>query len=69
MIKSVPREVKPLVFFKEVRSELERVTWPTKAETIRLTAIVVGLSIAVALYIATFDYIFTKAIGALLNNG
>lgn len=50
----------PVVFLKEVRSELMKVTWPTRPEVIKLTIIVFIISIAVGLYIGGLDIIFTK---------
>jgi preprotein translocase subunit SecE len=59
--------VKPLIFLKEVRSELKRVVWPTRQEAIRLTSVVVIVSALVGIYIGALDYIFAKAVGLLLG--
>lgn len=50
--------IAPLQFLKEVIAELKKVTWPTRAETIQLTAVVVVVSIAVALYVGGLDWLF-----------
>lgn len=50
----------PVVFLKEVRTELSKVVWPTRAETIRLTLVVIGISIAMGLFIGGLDLTFTK---------
>jgi preprotein translocase subunit SecE len=47
-----------LSFFKEVKTEMKRVNWPTRKETIRYTLIVVGISIAVAIFLGGLDFIF-----------
>lgn len=39
---------------------MEKVSWPTREETIRLTIIVIGLSLVVALFVGGLDYSFTK---------
>lgn len=52
--------VKPVVFLREVRGELTKVDWPTRDQTIRLTAIVVAVSVFTALFLGGFDFIFTK---------
>lgn len=49
-------------FFSESRQELRHVNWPSRAEAIRLTSIVIGLSLGLALFLGFFDYIFTFAI-------
>lgn len=59
--------VKPLVFLKEVRAEMEKVSWPSRQEAIRLTLIVIGLSLIVAAYIGSLDFVFTKLIEIVLK--
>ena len=39
--------------------EMKKVNWPTKKETIRYTLIVIGISIAIAIYLGGLDFIFT----------
>jgi preprotein translocase subunit SecE len=48
----------PLVvgFTDEVVSELRRVTWPDREETIRSTTVVIGTTLFVALMLALYDY-------------
>ena len=60
-------KIKPITFLKEVRSELKRVTWPTKNEAIRLTSMVIAVSIVVGIYIGALDYLFTKIMELLLK--
>ena len=50
---------KIVIFFQEVKMEIKKVNWPTKKETIRYTLIVIGISIAVAIYLGGLDFIFT----------
>jgi len=59
--------LKPVVFFREAKSELKKVSWPTRKEAIRLTEIVIGISVLVGVYIGILDFIFTKAVGVILN--
>jgi len=47
-------------FLKEVKTELTKVSWLSKKQTIRLTAVVVAVSIVVAAFISALDFIFTK---------
>ncbi len=48
-----------IAFLKEVRLEIKKVNWPTREETIRYTLIVIGISVAVAIFLGGFDFIFT----------
>ncbi|MDD3487632.1 MAG: preprotein translocase subunit SecE [Candidatus Moranbacteria bacterium] len=45
-------------FIKEARVELKKVNWPTRAETVRYTGLVVGLSLAIAVFLGALDYLF-----------
>lgn len=49
-------------FFAESRQELRHVNWPTRNEAIRLTSIVIGISIGLALFLGAFDSLFTYMI-------
>ncbi len=49
---------KIITFIKEARIELKKVNWPTKNQTINYTLIVVGVSVAVALFLGGLDYLF-----------
>ena len=51
---------KVVLFFKEARQELARVNWPTPRETARLTAVVIGLSLAVAIFLGAIDFLFVQ---------
>ncbi|MBI2612036.1 preprotein translocase subunit SecE [Candidatus Gottesmanbacteria bacterium] len=57
----------PVVFLKEVRSELSKVIWPTRQETIKLTVIVIAISVAIGLYIGGIDFVLTKLTDILLK--
>ena len=43
-------------FFKEVRTELVKVVWPSRQDTFRYTATVVLFSIGVAVVLGAVDY-------------
>ena len=49
-------------FSQEAWAELRKVTWPTREAVIRLTLIVLFISVAIGLYIFLFDNLFTAAI-------
>lgn len=54
-------------FIKEVRTELTKVTWPTRADTIRLTIIVLVISVIVGLYLGGVDLLFTQMLKFLVS--
>ena len=45
-------------YVQESIAEMKKVTWPTKKETYNYTLLVIGISIAVALFLGILDYIF-----------
>lgn len=45
-------------FVKESRAELNKVNWPTRAQTIKFTGVVIGVSLAVAIFLGALDYLF-----------
>lgn len=50
----------PLTYLKESRAEFEKVVWPTRWETIRLTLVVIIVSLIVGIYVAGLDAVFAK---------
>ena len=57
----------PVTFLQETYEELKKVTWPTRPEVIRLTFIVITISVIVGLYIGALDYIFVWITELLLQ--
>lgn len=49
---------KIIQFLKEAKEELIKVNWPTKEQTINYTLIVIGISLAVAIFLGSLDYFF-----------
>jgi preprotein translocase subunit SecE len=45
---------------KDVIDELRKVTWPTREETIKLTLIVIVISLLIGAYIGIIDVLLTK---------
>ncbi len=46
-------------FLQESRQEISRVNWPTRQETIRLTLVVIAISLLVATMLGAFDFLFS----------
>ena len=59
--------VSPVVFLKEAKTELAKVTWPTREQTIKLTVIVIAISLILGFYIGALDLIFTKLTDLLIK--
>lgn len=56
----------PVTYIKEVIHEIKKVSWPSRAQTQKMTLIVLGVSIVVGLYIGVIDFIFQKIMTSIL---
>jgi preprotein translocase subunit SecE len=54
-------------YVRDVRSELRKVVWPTRQEAFKLTAVVIGLSVIVGLYLGLLDLIFAELVRTLVR--
>ena len=57
----------PILFATQVIDELKKVVWPSRNDVIRLTGIVLFISLAVGLYIGGLDFVFTKVFEFLVG--
>lgn len=46
-------------YIKGSVEEMKKVTWPTKKETYNYTLLVVGISLAIAIFLGALDFLFT----------
>lgn len=53
-------------YFQETREELRRVTWPDQDEIVRLTLIVLGATVAFAIFLGTLDFLFQRLASLLI---
>ncbi|MBX3060093.1 MAG: preprotein translocase subunit SecE [Anaerolineae bacterium] len=68
MTEKAANQPNPVVkYFREVRGELRKVTWPTRTESRRLTAIVVAVSLAFAVFLWLWDTIFSRIVQLLIE--
>lgn len=54
-------------WYRETRAELSKVSWPTRQEGLRLTGIVLVVTVVSALVIFGVDSLFSSLVGALLS--
>ena len=57
---------KLITFVKEAKAELVKVNWPTKKQTINYTLIVIGISLAVAVFLGGLDYFFAEILKKII---
>lgn len=53
-------------FIGEVKQELKHVSWPTKGQAWGYTILVIIISLAIAVYLGAFDWVFTKIIESII---
>ncbi|QQR82116.1 preprotein translocase subunit SecE [Candidatus Campbellbacteria bacterium] len=46
-------------YLKDTQTELKHVSWPTRAQAIAFTIVVVAISVFTAAYLGAFDALFT----------
>ncbi len=56
-------------YFKEVRAEMRKVTWPSRAEVTRLSTIVVLVLVGASAVLAIVDYAFSWMMRIIVNLG
>ncbi|MCL6642033.1 MAG: preprotein translocase subunit SecE [Candidatus Bipolaricaulota bacterium] len=58
---------KVLNFFREVRGDFQRISWPSRVEIIGLTTLVIIIVILLSIYVGALDFIFRIITESLLR--
>ena len=66
--KSVTQTNPVMRYLRETRGEVRKVTWPTRDESWRLTAIVMAVTLAFSVFLWVFDTIFSNSLRYVLEN-
>jgi preprotein translocase subunit SecE len=53
-------------FLSEVKTEMKKVSWPTRQQALRNTAIVIGATVATAILLGGLDALFTWIINKVI---
>lgn len=54
-------------YIKEARDELKKVVWPSRKEAVKHTMIVIGVSVATAIFLGAIDYIMNIGLKTLID--
>ena len=54
-------------FFRDVRVEMSKVTWPTRKDLIQSTIVVVVAVIIASVYTGALDFVFSRIVDAVLK--
>jgi len=64
-LQKLPKKI--IQYFSEVKSEMEKVAWPTRQETLRHTGTVIVISFVVAIFLGGIDYILNILLQQLIS--
>ena len=59
--------MKAVLYFKEVKEELSKVKWPSQGQVLKLTMIVIFISLLVAVVVGALDFTFAKVLEIILS--
>ena len=54
-------------FFREVAAEFRRVNWPSRAEVVRSTTVVLAVVLILTLYLSAVDVGLSRIVGVILK--
>ncbi len=58
--------MKIVEYVKETRGELKHVSWPTRAQAIQYTVVIIVISLFTAFFLGLFDYLFSKLLAFII---
>lgn len=53
-------------YFRDTAAEMKHVSWPTQTQAFIYTALVIGISGLVAVFLGAFDYVFTQLLNQIV---
>jgi len=54
-------------YFRDTAAEMKHVKWPTQKQAMVYTALVIGISAIVAVYLGAVDYLFTQLLNIVIS--
>lgn len=66
-VKAARRENRVVRYFRETRSELRKVIWPTRQEAMNLTLVVIAVTVAMSALLGLVDYLFSQLFGLIVR--
>lgn len=65
--KKEKKENRLVRYFREVRAEVSKVTWPSRREALNLTGVVLAVMLFMSLFLGLVDWIFSRLFGLILG--
>ena len=63
-ILSLPQKL--FLYLKQVKTEVKKINWPTRKQTIRYSLVVVAISAVIAVFLGGLDYTFSNLLKKLV---
>ena len=63
------RNVRPAQFMRDIMGELRKVSWPSREEVVRLTGVVLLISLAIGFLLGILDMGFSRILNTLVFRG
>ncbi len=54
-------------YIQDSYAEMKKVTWPTRQETVKITIVVIIISLSVAAFLGLLDYIFSLGVKEMIT--
>tara|TARA_Y100000310_G_C20024133_1_gene508791 strand:+ start:329 stop:511 length:183 start_codon:yes stop_codon:yes gene_type:complete len=54
-------------YLKGAREELAKVVWPTKETTVKHTLVVIVISLAIAIFLGSIDFLFNEVLEIIIK--
>lgn len=55
-------------FVREAKGEFNNIVWPSRQEALRLSMIVVFVSVAIGIFVGALDFGFTNLLNTVVSN-
>ena len=67
MVKTKEQQNAGVRYFKEVRSEMSKVVWPSREQATNLTMVVLAVMVVMALFLGILDLLFGEMVQLLIR--
>ena len=57
----------PAQFVRQVKQEVSKITWPSRADTVRGTVMVIIVSVVLAAFLLCVDLFFARVVGFVIG--
>lgn len=65
--KNVAKKNKAMKFFRETKSEIKKVSWPSKAQLFHNTVVILAFVIIMTIILTVFDFGFEKLLSLIVG--